>query len=224
MLLQGQLERLPSLAYTEAIMLGWTISHHPFEVILTFSPIPTIFTIYTFIFQFSHLITLHSPFVHLSFPGPHFTLLYCPSTGPIFHFPLLLFPYFLSTNPQLVLSFLILYFISLHSSSLLFTPQAYVYAHTHTQPCMHTHTHSPACMHTHTALFPFCSSNSSFQNMTQYLCHDHSAAICTCLPCIRPFCLPWWQRQWILKAIKKSQNCKSISTLLPNYVVSHTRQ
>ena len=54
------------------------------------------------------------------------TLLCCPSTGPIFLFPLHLLPCFLSTNSQLVLSFLNLYFISLHSSALLFTPQAYV--------------------------------------------------------------------------------------------------
>jgi hypothetical protein len=66
----------------------------------------------------------------LPFPGPHFTLLCCPFTGPIILFPVHLLPYFLPTNPQLVLSFWILHFISLHSSALLFTPQAYLHAHT----------------------------------------------------------------------------------------------
>jgi len=123
-------------------------------------------------FLISSLITLHSLFIRLSFPGTHFTLHCCPSTGPIFLFPLHLLPCFLSTNPQLVLSFLNLYFISLHSSALLFTPQAYVLAHTNNP-----------------SRIPFCSSNSSFQNMPQYLCYVHSVAICTCLPCMCPFCL-----------------------------------
>ena len=133
MLLQRQLERLSRLAWTQATMVGWSLSspHYcPFLAILTFSPTSSIFTIYIFIFWFSYLIPLYSLFIHLSFPGPHFTLLCCPSTGPIFLFPLHLLPYFLLTNPHLVLSFWILHFISLHSSALLSTPQAYMHAHT----------------------------------------------------------------------------------------------
>lgn len=79
----------------------------------------------------------------------HFPLLCCPPPS---------LPYFLPTNPQLVLSFLIL-----HSSALLFTPQAYVHSHTKSL-----------------SRFPFCFSNSSFQNMPQL--YNHNSAICTCLP------------------------------------------
>jgi hypothetical protein len=39
-LLQGLMERLPRLACKEAIMLGWSLSHHPFQAILTFLLFP----------------------------------------------------------------------------------------------------------------------------------------------------------------------------------------
>jgi hypothetical protein len=130
MLLQGQLQRLPRLAWREAIMVGWSLSsphYWHFLAILTFSPIPSIFTIYILIFWFSYLILLYSQFICLSFPGPRFTLLCCPSTGLIFLFP---FHLILPTNPQLVLLFWILHFISLHTSALLSTPQAQRHVHT----------------------------------------------------------------------------------------------
>jgi len=151
-------------------MLGCSLSHHssPFLAILTFSPISSIFTIYIFIFRFSFLIPLYSLFIRLSFPGPHFTLLCCPSTGPIFLSPSLtpLFPAYQSPTGTFVLNspFDLSPFLcsAIHSTSI------------------------HACTHR----FPFCSSTSSFQNMPHYLCHAHSVALGTCLPCMCYFCLP----------------------------------
>lgn len=88
------------------------------------------YPLYFHYLHISYLIPFYSLFIPLSFPASHFTLLCCPSTGLIFLFPLHLLPYFLPTNPQLVLLFWILHFISLHASALLATPQAYLHVHT----------------------------------------------------------------------------------------------
>ena len=84
MLLQGQLERLPRLVWTEAIMLRWELNSPPFSGDSHFLSYPLHFHCLYIHFLISSLITLHSLFICLSFPGPHFTLLCCPSTGPIF--------------------------------------------------------------------------------------------------------------------------------------------
>ena len=59
----------------------------------------------------------------------------------------------------------------------------------HLSPFLCSALHSTG-IYARTHRFPFCSCNSSFQNTPQYLCHAHSVAVCTCLPCMCPFCLP----------------------------------
>jgi hypothetical protein len=111
-----------------------------------------------------HPLVISRPTFHLNFLSFHWSnISLSPSLTS-------LFPVYQSPTGTFILKSL---FHLSPTSALLFTPQAYVYAHTN----------SPS-------RFPFCSSNSSFQNMAQYLCHVHSVAICTCLPCMRPFCLP----------------------------------
>jgi hypothetical protein len=89
-LLQGQLERLPRLAWTEAIILGWSLSRQPFQVILTFFSYP---------FHF-HYLYIHFPiFIPNSIIFPIHPL---AISRPTFHATLLFFHWSnISLSPSL---------------------------------------------------------------------------------------------------------------------------
>jgi hypothetical protein len=123
MLLQGQFERLSLLPLVR-------------QFLLFLLSVPSIFTVYAFIFSFSYRYSITFPLHPLVISRaiftlpPFITLLYFHCSNICF--PFIYSSFFLPANIWLALLFISLHFISLspHSSALLFTP----HAHTWTTP------------------------------------------------------------------------------------------